>query len=82
MCRWSEGASAILHLALAGACTAEVTASRCDSALREEVQGVTAALARSRDCPGIAGVINSGGVLSDAVLAAQTAGEPVHQWHV
>lgn len=57
-----------------GRCSAEVAAVRCDSALQEELAALTGRLARSRGCPGIAGIVNSGGVLSDAILSAQTAG--------
>lgn len=73
-CRWSGAASGVLQHALQGTCSAEITSHRCDSAAREEVAALAAAYCRRGRCPGIGGVINSGGVLSDAVLAAQTAG--------
>ena len=60
---------------VSGRCAACVTAVRCDTASADEVAAVLGAGARRVGVPPITSIINSGGVLADAILASQTAGE-------
>lgn len=59
---------------------AEVVLARCDASDRSEVQGVLRFLSRSagsRACmPGMTGLLQSGGVLEDAMLASVTLQVP------
>ena len=57
-----------------GRCAAAVTAARCDTGSAEEVAAVMGPLSRARGAPLVTSVLVSGGVLADAILAAQTAG--------
>ena len=59
---------------VSGRCAACVTATRCDTASADEAAAVLGAQARHKGLPPITSVINSGGVLADAILASQTAG--------
>lgn len=52
-----------------------VTVPRCDTGSQDEVGSVLDRLTRKRQPQHIAGVINSGGVLADGMIASQTPGE-------
>lgn len=52
-----------------------VTIPRCDTGSRDEVGSVFERLTRKREPRHIAGIINSGGVLADGMIASQTPGE-------
>ena len=56
---------------LAGSSAAEVAMYRCDTSLASEVAGIGATCLGT--LPVLAGIINSGGVLADAILSNQTA---------
>ena len=58
-----------------GRCASSITAARCDTASIEEAAAVFGPAARKQGVPPVTGVVLSGGVLADAVLASQTAGE-------
>lgn len=59
---------------VSGRCAAAVTAARCDTASADEAAAVLGAGARRAGVPPITSIINSGGVLADAILSSQTAG--------
>ena len=59
---------------VSGRCAACVTAARCDTACADEAAAILGAGARRVGVPPITGIINSGGVLADAILSSQTAG--------
>ncbi len=59
---------------VSGRCAACVTAVRCDTASADEAAAVLGSGARRLGVPPITSVINSGGVLADAILTSQTAG--------
>ena len=58
-----------------GRCAAAITAARCDTGSAEEVAAVMGPQSRARGTPLVTSVLVSGGVLADAVLASQTAGD-------
>lgn len=62
---------------VSGRCAAAVTAARCDTASADEAAAVLGAGARRAGVPPITSIINSGGVLADAILSSQTAGVPL-----
>jgi hypothetical protein len=62
---------------VSGRCAAAVTAARCDTASADEASAVLGAGARRAGVPPITSIINSGGVLADAILSSQTAGAPL-----
>ena len=70
-CRRSAGeAAGILRAAISGSYGGLVTVSRCDTASAADVADV---LAPGRGVPPVQGIVNSGGVLADAVISKQTA---------
>ena len=69
----------MLQAAADGTSIASVTCERCDTSSREEASAMLAATGRQRGTKGIAGLLLSGGVLSDAVLSAQSAGAHLMQ---
>ncbi len=74
---WFECSSCragFLEEIVSGRCAACVTATRCDTASTDEAAAVLGAGARRVGVPPITSVINSGGVLADAILTSQTAG--------
>ena len=73
-CRWSGDAGALLRAAAEGTTSAAVTCERCDTSSQEEAAALLASYDRRKGCKGIAGLLLSGGVLSDAVLGSQTPG--------
>ena len=66
-CRVAEAAASA---ALAGATGAQVSMLRCDTGMASEA---ASALATAAGLPPVAGIMNSGGILQDALITAQTA---------
>lgn len=60
---------------MSGKCASSIRAARCDTASSEEVAAIFGSNSRKQGVPPISGVIHSGGVLADAVLASQSAGD-------
>ena len=70
-CRRSLGEpTGILAAAMSGGYGGVVTVARCDTACGADVADV---LAPGPGAPPVQGIINSGGILADAVIAKQTA---------
>ena len=68
ICRRVAEAAALA--ALAGATGAQVSMLRCDTGMAAEA---ACALATAAGLPPVAGIMNSGGILQDALITAQTA---------
>jgi len=69
-CRWSGEPIGIVADALAGRYAGCLTIARCDTGSRAEVEEV---MRTGKGQPPPQGIINSGGMLADAVIPKQTA---------
>ena len=58
---------------LDGSSASQVLIVRCDTSLSTEVMGASSHCSSLPDLPPFSGIVNSGGVLADAVLAKQSA---------
>ena len=72
--RWTGDPGDLLQAAAEGTSSAAVVCERCDTSSQEEAAALLAAHGRRKGCKGIAGLLLSGGVLSDAVFSSQTPG--------
>ena len=70
-----ECSPGFLHEVMAGKCGSSITAGRCDTANSEEAAAVFGPNSYEQEVPPISGIIHSGGVLADAVLASQSSGK-------
>jgi hypothetical protein len=68
--RWSAAPIGIVADALSGAYGGCLTVARCDTGCRSDVEAL---LWPEKGQPPVHGIVNSGGVLADAVIPKQTA---------
>lgn len=72
----SDGAG--LQKLMGGECSAQITLAKCDTSFLEEARAaLNAAAERQVGGCGLGGVLLAGGVLNDAMLPSQTAGEVI-----
>ncbi len=62
---------------MTGRCGSSITGARCDTSSMEEAAAVFGPSSHKKQFPPISSVINSGGVLADAMFASQSAGKGV-----
>ena len=77
-----ECSPGFLYKVMAGKCGSSITAGRCDTASSEETAAVFGPSPYMQQGPPISGIIHSGGVLADAVLASQSAGDASATQHM
>lgn len=70
--RWSGPVGGVLAAVLEGSSRALLHLARCDMSSAEEAAAV---LRPTKLLPELQGLLNCGGVLADAVLSSQTAGQ-------